>query len=95
MFLLSQDHSLVAKTLMSVGNTYGKLNKLGKGEEAFRRGVRIFKFTCGDYTPLTANAMHSLAKNLFLQNTDDKNKEANALLRNALVLYCNFDALSV
>lgn len=95
------EHSLVAKTLMSVGHAQEKLGQLGAGGESYREAVRIFKFTCGDDTPLTANALDSLAKNLYAQSQSteppcaEKVAEARERLLESFVLYTGFDTLNV
>lgn len=89
------EHSLVAKTLTSIGHCHIKLNQIQKAEEAFKEAVRIFKFTCGDNTPLTANALHCTAQALAKHDDLAKHNEARLLLLEALTLYVNFDSLGV
>lgn len=85
------EHSLVAKTLMSVGHTQEKLQRYTDAVASYREATRIFKVTCGDDTPLTANAIFNLAKALYRQNPT----EARELLQQALKLYVGFDTLHV
>lgn len=87
------DHSLIAKTLMSIGHTHEKLREFSKAEESFREAMRIFKATCGDDTPLTANAVHSLAK--IVKKDNDRFEECRQLLLESLSAYVSFDTLHV
>lgn len=86
------EHSLVAKTLMSVGHTQEKLKRYPEAVTSYREATRIFQFTCGDDTPLTANAVFSLAKALNIQK---ERVEARELLQKTLELYVGFDTLHV
>eukprot|EP01091_Cochliopodium_minus_P012407 TRINITY_DN3749_c0_g1_i2.p1 TRINITY_DN3749_c0_g1~~TRINITY_DN3749_c0_g1_i2.p1 ORF type:complete len:387 (-),score=148.57 TRINITY_DN3749_c0_g1_i2:270-1430(-) len=80
--------SLNAKTLMSIGKTQMKLEEYKNAEKTFAEATLLFKITCGDDTPLTADAILEHAK--ALQKLDQV-EEALLELRRSLKLYSSFD----
>jgi tetratricopeptide (TPR) repeat protein len=88
-------HSLIAKSLMSVGKCHEKLRELDQAETAFREAVAVFQATCGNNTPLTADSMFCLAKVLYAQRTFPKYQEARTYLFTSLDNYTSFDSLHI
>jgi tetratricopeptide (TPR) repeat protein len=54
-------HSLMAKTLTSMGDLHLKQNNLPAAEKCYSEAVTIFIDTCGYETPLTSKAMNKYA----------------------------------
>eukprot|EP00967_Tisochrysis_lutea_P063072 scaffold81223_cov35-Tisochrysis_lutea.AAC.3 len=77
------DASIIAKAHMSVGKAQQKLNNPDEAARHMAEALRIFRKTCGEESPLTANAMGSLGK---LQATrgPSRRRQALSLLRGAL-----------
>jgi tetratricopeptide (TPR) repeat protein len=77
------DASIIAKAHMSVGKAHQKLNSPDEAASHMSEALRLFRKTCGEDSPLTANAMGCLGK---LQATrgPSRRREALGLLRGAL-----------
>jgi len=87
-----EDHSLVAKAATAVARAYEDLGELDKAEEHLREVVRIFRVTCGDESPLTANALSKLGNLLWERQ---KWQQAEEVLLEALQRSAEVDKFSV
>lgn len=77
------DASIIAKAHMSVGKAQQKLKNPDEAARHMTEALRLFRKTCGEDSPLTANAMGCLGK---LQATrgPSRRREALGLLKGAL-----------
>lgn len=63
------DHSIVAKASMYVGDAYRQGGNLLKAEEMYKETVRIFRVTCGSESPLTCTALNKHGQALLALST--------------------------
>ena len=68
------------------------MGELKLAEEAFFKAVVLFQKTCGEDTPLTADAMLEHSKILYKLN---RKEEALTQIKKSLSLYVKFDNNSV
>lgn len=65
-------HSLMAKTLTSMGDLHVKQNNLSAAEKCYSEAITIFIDTCGYETPLTSKAMNKYASILLMLDQKQK-----------------------
>ena len=86
------DNALIAKAHVSVAGTLEQIEKFSEAEDHYKEAVRIFKVTCGQVNPLTADALRKLGLCLLAQ---DKWSESDKCLEEALISTVGIDAFSI
>jgi len=86
------DNALTAKACVSVAGTLEQLERFSEAEPHYREAIRIFKATCGDINPLTADALRKLGMNLAAQQSWE---DASSILEESLVCSVSVDSFSI
>jgi len=90
----NMEHSLIAKTLISVAAAHKNNDELEKAEDSYREAIRIFKLTNFN-SPVIPNALLNLARCLHESKMPSKADEAKSLLIEAMKLFIRFDYLAI
>merc|ERR1712130_1644 len=88
------EHSMIGKTMSSIGNAHENLGNLTSAFDAYREAVRIFKFTCGG-SPLTANSLVNLARCSYSLGSRAQKHHAKVSLLESLKYFVTLDTLSI
>ena len=87
-----QDNALIAKAHVSVAGTLEQLKRESDAEPHYSEAIRIFRATCGEINPLTADALRKLGLCLASQL---KWEEAYDILSTSLVSSVGIDTYSI
>merc|ERR1712137_135398 len=90
--LAGQDNALIAKAHVSVAGTLEQMDRHEEAEPHYKEAIRIFKATCGEVNPLTADALRKMGLCLREQQ---KWEEAYDTLSESLVSNVGIDTFAI